>query len=155
MVNNHRIVDSEDKNGKIIFPFFKKCQKFIKEFRDLIHYQDALTETFFLIIYLIEQVGLVYATTIFRNNVILLSSSVAIFVIFLLTTLGINRVVLESKNRYIKNDYNNFIIKYHELESLFNSSIVEYESQQDLLRTYSKENQRLSKENEELFKVLK
>lgn len=127
----------------ILFKYFEKNWQ---NFRIFFHRNDTLFDISFLLIYFIEQLLLVYFILIFRENLDYLPYIPTFFALMLLTTVGIHRLVMESRNRFIREQKDEFILEYSKLESKYNLLLNEYRQQNRVLREISKDNDMLYKE---------
>ncbi len=96
------------------------------------------------------QFGLVLTTFIFKRELEILPYIVSFFALFLLTTVGIHRLFMESKNRFIKEQKDDLLLTYYDLHSYYDSLFKEYESQSRLLKDVIKDNELLFSENNKL-----
>ena len=113
--------------------------------RKLFHRNDSIFDILFLVLYFLEQVGLFYFTIKFRGNTVYLPYTISFFALVLLTTIGVHRLFMESKNRFVRDEHNKFVVDYYKLESSYNLLHSEYKQQTKLL-------EELFKENDTLFK---
>ena len=137
-------------SGKICYSIDRAWQNF----RGLFHGNDSLFELLFLLLYFFEQFGFVYATILFRDNLDYLPYIVAFFALVLVTTVGTHRLLMESKNRFVREEYNKLVIGYYKLESSYNLIEIEYKQQNKLLGNIVKDNEILFIENQNLRKKL-
>ena len=121
-------------SGKICYSIDRAWQNF----RGLFHRNDSLFELLFLLLYFFEQSGFVYATILFRDNLNYLPYIVAFFVLVLVTTVGTHRLLMESKNRFVREEYNKLIVEYYRLEYEYNLLGREYKQQHKLLELRKK-----------------
>lgn len=125
---------------------------FWQNFRRLFHRNDSLFDIFFLLLYFFEQLGLVYFTIRFRKNVEILPYVISFFALFLLTTVGIHRLFMESKNRYIREQHSKLMINFYKLETSYKLIDREYKEQNKLMEEMFKDNKLFYRENERLKK---
>jgi len=136
----------ETVSGKLFWFFEKNWQNFRKFF----HRNDTLFDIVFLLIYFIEQLLLVYFILIFRENLEYLPYIPTFFALMLLTTVGIHRLVMESKNRFISEQKDEFISEYSKMEFKYNLLLNEYRQQNRIVKEISKDNETLYRENQKL-----
>lgn len=125
-------------SGKI----FYLLEKIWQNFRIFFHNNDSLFELIFLLIYFLEQLGLVYFIMLFKEDMVKLPYIVTFFALILLTTVGVHRLIMESKNRFIKEKYDTFKLRYHKLGSDYKSLEGMYKQQKVLLENTLKRNQK-------------
>ena len=63
---------------------------------------------------------------------------------------GIHRLFMESKNRFIKEQNYDFLMNYNDLQSHYELLVNEYNSQLRIITDLSTDNELLSKENSQL-----
>jgi len=130
----------------------KHIEKCWQNLRTLFHRNDSLFDIIFLLLYFFEQLGLVYFTIKFRSTIELLPYVISFFALFLLTTVGIHRLFMESRNRYVREQHNELMVDFYKLESSYKFIDREYKEQNKLLEEVFNENELLRKENERLKK---
>lgn len=136
------------------FKTFYFFENIWQDIRTYFHNNDTLFDISFMVVYFLIQLGLVCATFMFRTKLDLLPYIVSFFALFLLTTVGIHRLFMESKNRFIKERKDDLIMNYNDLKTQYNLLVSEYNSQNRVLRGVTRDNELLFLKNEELNKEL-
>jgi len=130
----------------------KSIEKGWQNIRVLFHRNDSLFDILFLLVYFIEQLGLVYFTMEFRNDMYHLPYVISFFALVLLTTVGIHRLFMESRNKFVREQHNNLILYYYKLETSHKLLHREYKQQDKLLEELFRDNEKQYNENEKLRK---
>ena len=107
-----------------------------QNFRTLFHRNDSLFDVLFLLAYFLEQLGLLYLimVLVLKERLDLLPYTIGFFSLILVTTIGMNKLIMESRNRFIKERHIEAILDYYKLESKYNSLEKEYKEQNKLLK---------------------
>jgi len=92
-------------NGKI----FYISDRFYKNLKTFYHHHYSLFDMFFLILYFLEQVVLIYSLFEFPNYT---TQIVSIFAIVIITTISIQKTILDSKNEETRKVSSDFIKEY-------------------------------------------
>lgn len=138
-------------SGKI----FHSLEIIWQNFRNFFHNNEFLFDFIFLLLYFSEQFGLVYFTILFRKNLDYLPYIVSFFALILLATVSIHRLVMESKNKFVKEKHDEFVLQHYKLKSHYNILENEYNQQYKLSEDLIKDNERLSKENKKLKDIIR
>jgi len=95
-------------NGKIFF----FIDRIWKNFRCFYHNNYTLFDILFLILYLLEQLFLIYFLYLYPNYPSLIAS---IFAIVVITTVSIQKIMLDSKNKAVKEENTELTMNYNKL----------------------------------------
>lgn len=97
-------------NGKT----FYLLERFYQNLRKFYHRNYSLFEILFLLLYLLEQVLLIYFLFKLPEYT---SEVVSIFAIVVITSISVQKTILDSKNKEIKDAYTDLSISYNILLS--------------------------------------
>ena len=129
---------------------FNSLETIWQNFRTFLHRNETVFDVIFLLVYFFEQFALVYFTIKYRTDIQKMSYAVTFYSLIILTTVGIHRLFMESKNRYIKERHIGLTLDYHSLQIEYNSLLNEYKEQSSLIKGLANDNELLLKENEGL-----
>ena len=97
-------------NGKV----FYLLERLYQNSRKFYHRNYSLFDILFLLLYFLEQIFLIYFLFKFSSYV---SEIVSIFAIVVITTISIQKTILDSKNKEIKEAYTDLSMSYNILLS--------------------------------------
>jgi len=97
-------------NGKV----FYLLERLYQNLRKFYHRNYSLFDILFLLLYFLEQIFLIYFLFKFSSYV---SEIVSIFAIVVITTISIQKTILDSKNKEIKEAYTDLSMSYNILLS--------------------------------------
>lgn len=129
---------------------FYSLEKGWQNFRTFLHRNETIFDVIFILIYFLEQFALVCFTIKYRADIQKMTYVVTFYSLILLTTVGIHRLFMESKNRYIKSRHIRLTLDYHSSQVEYNSLLSEYKEQSRLIKDLANENELLLIENEQL-----